>query len=98
MGYAADNIERLWIDPYDYKDELSDAVNFLRQRRMTALIYNAQLCVLNPDVQDAAVQSISEWKNISLEACQACARRIECPGFFASNAQFHSAHIHALTV
>ena len=98
MGYAADNIERLWIDPYDYKDELSDAVNFLRQRRMTALIYNAQLCVLNPDVQDAAVQSISEWKNISLEACQACARRTECPGFFASNAQFHSAHIHALTV
>lgn len=98
MGYAADNIERLWIDPYDYKDELSNAVNFLRQRRMTALIYNAQLCVLNPDVRDVAVQSISEWKNINLEACQACARRTECPGFFASNAQFHSAHIQALTV
>lgn len=98
IGYAADNIERLWIDPYDYKDELSDAVNFLRQRRMTALIYNAQLCVLNPDVRDVAVQSISEWKNINLEACQACAHRTECPGFFASNAQFHSAHIQALTV
>ena len=98
MGYAADNIERLWIDPYDYKDELSNAVNFLRQRRMTALIYNAQLCVLNPDVRDVAVQSISEWKNINLEACQACVHRTECPGFFASNAQFHSAHIHTLTV
>ena len=98
MGYAADNIKRLWIDPYDYKDELSVAVNFLRQRRMTALIYNAQLCVLNPDVRDVAVQSISEWKNITLDTCAACARRAECPGFFASNAQFHSAHIHALSV
>ena len=96
MGYAADNIARLWIDPYDYKDELSAAVNFLRERRMSALIYNAQLCVLNPDVRDVAIQSISEWKNITLADCEQCACRAQCPGFFASNAQYHSAHIQAL--
>lgn len=97
MGYAEDNIKRLWIDPYDYKDQLSAAVNFLRQRRITTLIYNAQLCIINPDVQEVAVKSISEWKNIHLEACQHCSHLKGCPGFFASNQRFHSAHIHALS-
>ena len=96
MGYAEENIKRLWIDPYDYKDQLSAAVNFLRQRRITTLIYNAQLCIINPDVQEVAVKSISEWKNIHLEACQHCSHLKDCPGFFASNQRFHSAHIHAL--
>ena len=97
MGYAEENIKRLWIDPYDYKDQLSAAVNFLRQRRITTLIYNAQLCIINPDVQEVAVKSISEWKNIHLEACQHCSHLKDCPGFFASNQRFHSAHIHALS-
>ncbi len=98
MGYAEDNIQRLWIDPFDYKDQLSAAANFLRQRGITTLIYNAQLCVINPDVREIAVQSISEWKNISLSECQQCAHVQECPGFFASNKRYHSAHIRALTI
>ena len=97
MGYAEENIQRLWIDPYDYKDQLSAAVNFLRQRQITTLIYNAQLCIINPDVQEVAVKSISEWKNIHLEACQHCSHLKDCPGLFASNQRFHSAHIHALS-
>lgn len=97
IGYAQDNIEQLWIDPYDYKDELSYAVNFLRERNINVLIFNAQLCVLNPDVRDVAVQSISDWKNISLETCNLCTKRNECAGFFASNAEFHSKHIKPFT-
>ena len=97
LGYAADNIQRLWIDPFDYKDQLSAAVNFLRQRGITTLIYNAQLCVINPDVREVAVKSISDWKNISLSECQQCVHLQECPGFFASNQRYHSAHIRALT-
>lgn len=97
IGYARDNIEQLWIDAFDYKDQLSEAINFLRLRRITALIYNAQLCVLNEDVWDVAKQSISQWKNINLEECQNCSKRSVCAGFFASHEDYHSSHIKALT-
>lgn len=96
VGYARNNIDKLWIDPYDYKDELSEAVNYLRIRKIDAVIYNAQLCVLNPDVWDVAKQSISDWKNINLPECQQCAQRCNCAGFFASHKDYHSAHIKAL--
>lgn len=97
IGYAQDNIKQLWIDPYDYKDELSNAVNFLRERKINVLIFNAQLCVLNPDVRDIAVQSISDWKNIDLQDCVQCTKRSQCAGFFASNAEYHSSHIAPFT-
>lgn len=96
VGYARDNIDKLWIDPYDYKDELSTAVNYLRLRKIDAVLYNAQLCVLNPDVWDVAKQSISDWKHINLPECQQCEQRSECAGFFASHKDYHSAHIKAL--
>lgn len=93
LGLAKQNIEQLWIDPYDYKDELSAAINFLKLRGINALIYNEQLCTLNADVIENAVQSISDWKNIYLEECENCAKREQCGGFFASAKELHSKHI-----
>src|ERR1039457_3689074 len=46
IGYTVHNIEKLWIDPKDYNDELTEAVEFLAGQGMHVSIYNSQLCVL----------------------------------------------------
>ena len=58
-GLAKDNIDDLWIDPYDYNKELREAVILLANRGMNPFIYNSQLCVLPEDIRCFAVQSIS---------------------------------------
>ena len=44
-GLAETNLRDLWIDPYDYNNELREAVLLLNDRDITTYIYNAQLCV-----------------------------------------------------
>lgn len=92
-GLAKENLDNLWIDPYDYNEELRDAVLFLRDRNMSPLIYNAQLCVLPEDIREFAVKSISTWKDIYISECQKCLLKEQCPGFFSSNLDIHSSHI-----
>ena len=92
-GLAADNIQALWIDPYDCNPALQEAVLRLARRNMNVSIFNAQLCVLPESIRRFARQSISEWKNIYLPICTQCARRKECAGFFASATHYHSAHL-----
>ena len=46
IGYAPRNMHELWIDPYDYQDQLESAVEILSTRGMNVSIYNLQLCVL----------------------------------------------------
>lgn len=96
IGMAEENIESLWIDPYDYNTELREAVLLLMDRGIPAYIYNAQLCVLPEDIRQFAVQSISDWKDIYLEECEGCSLKGKCAGFFESNRRFHSAHINPL--
>ncbi len=93
IGMAEKNINDLWIDPYDYNDELKEAVLLLNDRGMNPVIYNAQLCVLDKDIRPFAVQSISDWKDIYIEECINCSMKNKCGGFFASNKEFHSKHV-----
>jgi His-Xaa-Ser system radical SAM maturase HxsC len=93
-GFTRPNLDLLWIDPYDYKDVLSDAVNILSSYGMNSSVYNHQLCVTNPDVWKNCRRSISDWKNEFVEACGPCSRRGECGGFFSSSKKYrHSDHI-----
>ncbi len=92
-GLVNDNFDRLWIDPYDYNQQLREAVLILVDRDIEVNIYNSQLCILPEDIRQYAVQSISDWKDIYIEQCRDCSRRGECPGFFASNKNSHSRHI-----
>lgn len=64
IGLAKENIEELWIDPYDYNRELREAVLLLADRGMKPYIYNAQLCILPEDIRCYIQQSISDWKYI----------------------------------
>ena len=93
IGLAKENLEELWIDPYDYNKELREAVKVLSERGIKTYIYNAQLCVLPEEMRKYAVQSISDWKDIYLPECEGCVLRGQCAGFFEANKDIHSSHI-----
>lgn len=92
-GNVSTNLDELWIDPYDYNEELKQAVLLLANRGIRTFIFNAQLCVLPPEMREFAVASISDWKDEYLPECDGCKLRERCGGLFASNQEHHSAHI-----
>jgi His-Xaa-Ser repeat-associated downstream radical SAM protein len=95
-GYTPYNSDKLWIDPYDYQHELTQAVEHLSIRGMAVSIYNLQRCLLPRSLWSFAQKSISDWKNIYLPECDWCSERTACAGFFQSAAHVHGDHIHAI--
>lgn len=98
MGYARSNLDALWIDPFDYREELGEAIAVLDAGGIRTHIFNHQLCVLPPQLRPFARQSISDWKNIYMPACQECDVRDSCGGFFASSMLKASKHIAPIKV
>jgi His-Xaa-Ser system radical SAM maturase HxsC len=96
-GYTPYNIDKLWIDPHDYKAELEEAVSFLAGQGMHVSVYNAQLCVLPKSLWPHARKSISDWKNDYLPACQQCSELQACGGMFTWNLKKYSQHIAPLS-
>lgn len=92
-GFTKANLDDLWIDPYDYRDQLRDAVQHLTAHRMNVSIYNHQLCLLYPELWPYARRSISDWKNEYMPECEGCSKRNECGGFFSSAKLRYSDHI-----
>ncbi|GAB7528348.1 hypothetical protein PS3A_07560 [Pseudomonas sp. 3A(2025)] len=98
-GLAKKNHEALWIDPADYQEQLKLAAGFLDIRGMTVSIYNLPLCVLDPQLGPFYRQSISDWKNLFIDACQGCAATRSCAGFFKSHSgRWQSRNIRRLSV
>ncbi len=93
IGYTPHNIEKLWIDPHDYVEELGEAVNFLAGQGMNVSIYNSQLCVLPENLWKYCRKSISDWKNEYLPECKSCTKLNDCGGLFTWNLKKHSQHI-----
>ncbi|MET3440588.1 His-Xaa-Ser system radical SAM maturase HxsC [Variovorax paradoxus] len=93
-GFTRANLDKLWVDPHEYRDTLSTAAAILTAYGITTSIYNHQLCLVNPDVYSIYRKSISDWKNEFLPECSGCERKSECGGFFSSSVQHrHSDHI-----
>ncbi len=86
-GFARANIDSLWIDPIEYKDQLSEAVRILSTYGIQTAVYNHPLCLVNSDVYPAYVKSISDWKNEYAIECAPCTKKNECGGFFSSGIQ-----------
>jgi His-Xaa-Ser system radical SAM maturase HxsC len=93
MGFAKTNIKDLWVDPYDYQDELFRACNILTRFRIHTSIYNQQLCVLDRRLWHLARKSISDWKNEYLPSCASCVQLGNCGGFFSSTLARPSEHV-----
>jgi His-Xaa-Ser system radical SAM maturase HxsC len=97
-GFTRANLNDLWIDPYDYKDTLSEAIALLNAYDVNASVYNHQLCVVNSDILSNYRKSISDWKNEFLDECNSCKRLAECGGLFSSAKMYkHSSHIRAMS-
>lgn len=93
-GFTRANLDKLWIDPYDYKNLLSEAVHILNSYGVKTSVYNHQLCVINKSVEANYTKSISDWKNEYIDACNGCSRMNECGGFFSSSKAYrHSDYI-----
>ncbi|MGS1018105.1 His-Xaa-Ser system radical SAM maturase HxsC [Allosphingosinicella humi] len=93
MGFTRANLDKLWIDPADYRTELRQAVQTLDRARIRVSIYNAQLCLTDPSIWRFARRSISDWKQEYLPACEGCSVMDRCAGFFASAKYRHSDRI-----
>jgi His-Xaa-Ser system radical SAM maturase HxsC len=93
VGFAKSNRQALWIDPYNYRYELAEAVDTLARYRMHVSLYNHPLCVIPASTRRFAVKSISDWKNDYLDVCASCQVKEQCGGFFSWNLSNASAHI-----
>lgn len=94
MGFTRANLPDLWIDPYEYKDKLSESVTILSKSGLTVSVYNHQLCLVNPDTYEYCRKSISDWKNEYPDECNTCNKKHDCGGFFSSGLQFkYSNHL-----
>ncbi len=99
MGFARANLDDLWIDPYEYKDILSESVAVLSAYGLNVSVYNHQLCIVNSDVVPYYKKSISDWKNEYLDECVGCSRSQECGGLFSSSKLHkYSSHIKSFSV
>ncbi|HUR47909.1 MAG TPA: His-Xaa-Ser system radical SAM maturase HxsC [Acidimicrobiales bacterium] len=96
-GFARSNHDEVWVDPYDYREQLASAALRLRAARINARIYNHQLCTLDRRLWPLSVKSISDWKNTYAEACQSCSVREQCGGVFSTSRGRVSEHIHAIS-
>jgi len=96
IGFARANIEDIWIDPIEYQEALSEAAILLDRKGIRTLIYNHQLCLIEPRAWPFAVKSISDWKNEYHDECQNCSVINDCGGFFSSAVYKMSDHIRAI--
>ena len=82
IGFAPVNHDAIWIDPVDCMGILKDALFFLANRGMSVSLYNFPLCIVPEELWCFTRKSISDWKNAYLPACDRCAVRKDCCGFF----------------
>ena len=92
-GFTKFNLDKLWVDPKDYQNQLREAVEILDCAKIPVSIYNHQLCLLDPSLTAFSRKSISDWKNEYMPECEGCARKSDCGGFFSSAKHRYSAHI-----
>jgi His-Xaa-Ser system radical SAM maturase HxsC len=92
-GFAKANIDKLWIDPAEYEQELYEAATLLEDFGLPTSIYNHQLCAIDRRIWPLAVKSISDWKNEYKPECSTCSVQDQCGGFFATGRLRQSQHI-----
>lgn len=81
---AKQNLDSLWVTPFEIASYLEEAIHYLTQRNMNAYIYNIPLCFLPKGLWKFAKQSISDWKTSFDSKCQICSVREKCSGMFDS--------------
>jgi His-Xaa-Ser system radical SAM maturase HxsC len=84
IGFARANMNDVWIDPTDYRDNLTKAVHLLDRHGLKTMVYNHQLCLIDREIWPYTIKSISDWKHEYHPACLTCSAIHRCGGFFYS--------------
>ena len=84
IGFTLNNLEEVHISPFEYEEELINAIKICREYSLPVSIYNLPLCLVNENIRSFAKQSISDWKNEFSEVCYNCEMKSECAGMFTS--------------
>jgi His-Xaa-Ser system radical SAM maturase HxsC len=92
-GFTRANLNDLWIDPVEYKNELLEAINILSGHRLNVSLYNHQLCLVDKKNWPFYRKSISDWKNEYMPECEGCDEQVRCGGFFSSAKHKYSDNI-----
>ena len=95
-GLACENYEDIWIDPFEYRDQLSRAIRVLSRADINVSIYNLPLCLVEPKSWNYARKSISGWKNNYLPVCDGCHVKEKCCGIFTTSGLNQSPYIQPL--
>lgn len=85
IGFADQHYERIWIEPKEYVNGLSEAIQFLDDWHHEVAIYNIPLCLLPEKMYGFAKQSISDWKNYYPPFCEPCNLKEKCCGLFSTS-------------
>lgn len=93
IGFAEDNYEKVWVDPYDYRIELDKAVKLLHRAALDVSVYNVPLCLLEKKTWGFARKSISDWKNNYHGICAECSVLDRCCGLFTTSGDRISSNI-----
>jgi His-Xaa-Ser system radical SAM maturase HxsC len=84
-GIAESNKDEVWIEPYEYIEDLCKAVRHLHQRNMNVSLYNIPLCLIPTNYWRFAADSISDWKKGYSDICEGCVVKKKCPGLFTTS-------------
>jgi len=95
-GHAKENYNDIWIDPYQYQEQLFKAVKTISRANLNVSIYNIPLCLTKPSSRCFTRKSISGWKNDYLPVCNTCSVKTECCGIFTTSGPYQSVHIKPL--
>ncbi|MCV2438616.1 His-Xaa-Ser system radical SAM maturase HxsC [Paucibacter sp. DJ2R-2] len=82
IGFALANQEACLVDVTEYADELGVAVQNLVHSGICPVLMNMPLCKVPEPLRRFAARSISDWKNDYTPACEGCALKGACAGFF----------------
>lgn len=94
-GLALENYDEIWIDPTNYREQLSKAVSVLSRGGINVSVYNLPLCLIDKGIWSYSRQSISGWKNEYLPICDNCNVKGKCAGVFSSSGLHQSPYIHS---
>lgn len=85
IGHAVSNERNIWIEPIEYAQQLTEAVQTLAQWKHEVVVYNVPLCLIPTSIHQFAQKSISDWKNKYLPTCENCSMKSKCCGLFATS-------------
>lgn len=84
-GLAKENFDNVFIDPFDYKQELFEAVRQFVRYDIPVSIYNTPLCLLDKRIWAFSADSISDWKKTYTKSCEDCIKKTNCCGVFSTS-------------